>query len=733
MHRSHSLRGALLLPLLALALSPAAGAALDEQTRESLQRVDGERIVAADSEPGNWLTHGRTYGEQRFSPLAGVDTDNVDELGLAWSFELPTRRGQEATPIVVDGVMYVTGSWSMVFALDARTGEKLWSHDPRVPRATGRNACCDAVNRGVAVWEGKVFFGTLDGRLVALDAVTGEKLWERVTVDQSQPYTITGSPRVVKNQVLIGNGGGEYGVRGYLSAYDPDTGEMLWRFYTVPGNPADGFENEVMAMAAETWNGEWWKLGGGGTVWDSLAYDPELDLLYVGVGNGSPWNQKQRSPGGGDNLFLSSIVALRPDTGEYVWHYQTTPGETWDYTATQHMILADLEIDGEVTPVIMQAPKNGFFYVLDRRDGRFISAENFVRINWATHVDPETGRPVETPDARYSDEPRLTFPSPSGAHNWQPMSYSPQTGLVYIPAMDVPATYGADPESPRASTYWQTGTDMAKGTTPMQLGPDIERSMYDQLVKASLLAWDPVRQEAAWRVPHEHPWNGGTLATAGGLVFQGDAMGFFSAYRATDGERLWQAPANNGIVAAPISYEVDGEQYVAVLAGWGGAMALYGGAVNDNAVGGATGRMLAYKLGAEGSPPAGPAPLPEMPEPPPLDVSDDTLERGFDQYARHCAVCHGFRAIGGGVIPDLRYLTPEKHEVFGQIVGEGMLHAAGMPSFEDRLSAEDIEAIHAYVIFESQREWERQDDWGWWRAVKETAADAAAWVLLKLQ
>jgi len=733
MDRSKSKRGLAFLPLLAIVLPQIAGAALDDQVRESLQRVDGARIVNADSEPGNWLTHGRTYGEQRFSPLAEVDADNVDQLGLAWSFELPTRRGQEATPIVVDGVMYVTGSWSMVFALDARSGERLWSYDPRVPRATGRNACCDAVNRGVAVWEGKVFFGTLDGRLIALDAVTGDKLWEKVTVDQSQPYTITGAPRVVKNKVLIGNGGGEYGVRGYLSAYDPDTGEMLWRFYTVPGNPADGFENEAMAMAAETWNGEWWKLGGGGTVWDSMAYDPDLDLLYVGVGNGSPWNRDLRSPGGGDNLFLSSILALRPDTGEYVWHYQTTPAETWDYTATQHMILADLEFEGETVPVIMQAPKNGFFYVLDRRDGRFISAENFVFVNWASHVDPETGRPVETNDDQYRDQPKLTFPSPLGGHNWMPMSYSPLTGLVYIPAMDLPSVYGADPVYPRDSTYWNTGTDFAIGSTPMAIGPDIERSMFKRLMKASLLAWDPVRQEAAWRVEHAHPWNGGTLATAGNLVFQGDAMGFFSAYRADNGERLWQAPANNGIVAAPISYELDGEQYVAVLAGWGGSMALHGGAANDLAMGGATGRMLAYKLGASGNPPPGPAPLPEMPEPPALDVSDETLEQGFEEYARHCTVCHGFRVIGGGVIPDLRYLTPEKHALFGQIVGKGMLQPAGMPSFEGRLSEEEIEAIHAYVIFEAQREWERQNDWGWWRAVKETAADAAAWVLLKLQ
>ncbi|MEJ2603161.1 MAG: PQQ-dependent dehydrogenase, methanol/ethanol family [Gammaproteobacteria bacterium] len=617
-------RRALALALITAACFPgAATGAVDEQTRESLLTVNGSRIAGADREPGNWLSHGRTYSEQRFSPLAQVDADNVDELGLAWFFELPTRRGQEATPLAVDDVLYVTGSWSMVFALDARSGEELWRYDPAVPRSTGKNACCDAVNRGVAVWEGKVFFGTLDGRLIALDAITGDKLWERVTVDQSKPYTITGAPRVVKNKVIIGNGGAEYGVRGYVSAYDVDTGEMIWRFYTVPGNPADGFESAALERAAGTWTGEWWKLGGGGTVWDSMAYDPELDLLYVGVGNGSPWNRKLRSPGGGDNLFLSSIVALRPDTGEYVWHYQTTPADNWDFTATQHMILAELEIGGERTPVIMQAPKNGFFYVLDRRDGRLISAENFVPVNWASHVDQETGRPVETIDSDYQETPRLTFPSAIGAHNWQPMSYSPLTGLVYIPAMEVPATYGGDLVFPRPSAYWQTGTDLSIATTPMALGPDIERSLIRRLIKSYLLAWDPVRQRAVWRVAHEHPWNGGVLSTAGGLVFQGDAMGFFSAYRASDGERLWQAPANNGIVAAPISYEVDGDQYVAVLAGWGGSLALHGGAANDPAVGGATGRLLVYRLGAAGQPPPGPAPLPAIPEPPELTADDE--------------------------------------------------------------------------------------------------------------
>jgi alcohol dehydrogenase (cytochrome c)/quinohemoprotein ethanol dehydrogenase len=332
--------------------------------------VNASRITAADQEPGNWLSHGRSYDEQRFSPLKQINSDNAADLGLEWIYEFDTRRGLEATPIVVDGVMFTTGAWSQVFALDARSGELLWKYDPEVPGEWAVHACCDVVNRGVAIWEGSVFVGTLDGRLVSLDARTGKVNWTVLTIDKSKPYTITGAPRVVNGKVVIGNGGAEYGVRGYVSAYSAETGAMAWRFYTVPGNPAEGFESEVMEKAAETWTGEWWTMGGGGTVWDSMAFDPELNLLYIGVGNGSPWNQQLRSPGGGDNLFLSSIVALDADTGKYVWHYQTTPGETWDYTATQHMILTELEIDGRERKVLLQAPKNGFFYVLDRENGR---------------------------------------------------------------------------------------------------------------------------------------------------------------------------------------------------------------------------------------------------------------------------------------------------------------------------------------------------------------------------
>jgi len=357
------------------------------QIQQATATIDGARI--SKGEPGNWLSTGRTYDEQRHSPLDQVNRETVKDLGLEWYWDTGTKRGLEATPIVVDGVLFTSGAWSVVWAHDAKTGELLWEYDPEVPRDWGRYVCCDVVNRGVAAWKGKIYFGTIDGRLIALDAGTGESVWQVNTILPDRPYTITGAPRIVKDKVIIGNGGAEYGVRGYITAYNTETGAEEWRFYTVPGNPDDGFESEDMELAATTWRGgKWWEVGGGGTVWDSMAFDPELNLLYIGTGNGAPWNRYIRSPGGGDNLYLASMVAINPDTGKRVWHYQTTPGDTWDYTAVQHMILADIEINGEMRKVIMQAPKNGFFYVIDRTNGDFISAEAYVPITWATHVDP---------------------------------------------------------------------------------------------------------------------------------------------------------------------------------------------------------------------------------------------------------------------------------------------------------------------------------------------------------
>jgi quinohemoprotein ethanol dehydrogenase len=673
---------------------------LAEQIRRTTASVDGERILSADAEPGNWLTHGRTYSEQRFSPLAIIDDRNVADLGLAWHYDLETHRGMEATPLVIDGVMFSSGTWSIVYAHDARTGELIWSFDPQVPREWAVHLCCDAVNRGVALWEGRVYVGTLDGRLIAIDAADGSQLWSVQTTDTSRPYSITGAPRVIKGQVIIGNGGAEFGVRGYVSAYDADSGEMTWRFYTVPGDPSKPFESPAVEMAAATWHGgEWWEIGGGGTVWDSMAYDAEMDLLYIGVGNGSPWNQYMRSPGGGDNLFLSSIVALRPDTGEYVWHYQTTPGDRWDYTATQHMILADLEIDGELRQVLMQAPKNGFFYVIDRLTGDFITAEPYVPVNWASRIDAATGRPVLTESADYSEKAQLTVPAPYGGHNWHPMAFSPDTGLVYIPAQEIPFVFSQDRSFEYARGFWNTGVDIPLNSIPDD--PESRKALM-AMVKGRISAWDPVAQKEVWSVQHKGPWNGGMLATAGNLLFQGNANGEFVAYRADNGERLWSFPAQTGIVAAPISFELDGEQYVTVVAGWGGVLALGGGPVAALAGVRNVSRVLTFKLGAGGSlPPLDD--LPPVPEPPPRIEDPELIAQGKFGFNKRCSMCHGLDAVGGGVVPDLRFMSAQSHEQFYAIMLGGLHSKRGMVSFAAVLDAQDAEAIHAYIIDEAHK------------------------------
>ena len=667
----------------------------------SVAGVNSTRLLQADKEPGNWMSHGRTYSEQRYSPLSQIDTRNVSSLGLAWFHDLETERGIEATSLVVDGVMYTTSAWSIVHAIDARSGKPIWSFDPEVAKDKSKHTCCDVVNRGVAIWEGQVFFGALDGRLFALDAASGKVNWQVATFDPALPYTITGAPRVVKGKVLIGNGGAEFGVRGYISAYNVTDGSLAWRFYTVPGDPALGFESDTMKMAATTWNGEWWKIGGGGTVWDSMAYDPELDLLYFGVGNGTPWNQEIRSPGGGDNLFLSSIVAVRPDTGDYVWHYQTTPGESWDYTATQHIILADIELNGSSRKVLMQAPKNGFFYVLDRKTGELLSANNYINITWATDVDMETGRPVEVPEARYKNAPFMVYPSYLGGHNWHPMSYSPQTGLVYIPVLDLPAMYGQPEHFKYNPGIGNTGTNSVVGGLP---DDQAERDAIGALIKGRLLAWDPVKQQEAWHVEHRGSWNGGTLATAGNLVFQGTADGKLVAYRADTGEQLWDFATQTGVVAPPMSYEIDGEQYISVNVGWGGAFALvFGEYVQAESLPNVS-RVLTFKLGGKTTLPDVPWKAAVVFNPPELTADSETVALGFATYQDVCMGCHGLNAVSGLIIPDLRgsgYLHDEK--TWEAVVRGGLLKDRGMASFADNISAEQSRAVLAYVIQQAQR------------------------------
>jgi len=669
--------------------------AATEETRTAW--VDAERLANADAEPENWLAHGRTSSEQRYSPLEQINDSNVGELGLTWYHDLDTTRGQQASPIVVDGTMYTTSAWSKVQALDAGTGQLRWQYDPEVPKAWDAKSCCGVQNRGAAVWKGRVYFGTIDGRLIALDAETGELEWEVQTTDRTDNYSITGAPRVANDLVIIGNGGAEYGVRGYVTAYDTDTGEQAWRFWVVPGNPEDGFENEAMEMAAETWTGEWWANGGGGTAWDSFAYDPELNLFYIGTGNGSPWPRTLRSPDGGDNLFLCSIVAVNADTGEYVWHYQTVPGDTWDYTSVQHMILADLEIEGRERKVIMQAPKNGFFYVLDRETGEFLSAENIMPVNWATHIDPESGRPVEAEGARYDEVgiAKKISPGPGGAHNWQPMSYSPDTGLVYLPAKQEPMTYRIEKDFGPRSVGANFGVDF---WNPMDEVADLPPEFGEEF-QGYLLAWDPVTQKEVWRSTHSTFHNGGVLSTAGNLVFQGNIDEHIVAYNAESGDSLWSMYTQTAMLAPPITYAMDGEQYIAIVAGYGSSAALWASdELNPDGKKRNISRVLAFRLGGGESLPEMAA-LPDLPPAPDDFGTDAQITAGEVLFSRNCGGCHGGFALGNGLLPDLRH-SPFVADAaaFRDVVIDGALIEKGMVSFADILSEEDTEAVRAYVV-----------------------------------
>ncbi|HEX5000663.1 MAG TPA: PQQ-dependent dehydrogenase, methanol/ethanol family [Terriglobia bacterium] len=673
-------------------------AAGNQQAAKTPAAVNAARLVGAAAEPGQWMSHGRTYDEQRFSPLDQIKADNVKGLGLAWFADLDTHRGQEATPIEVDGVLYISTAWSKVLAFNATTGEKLWDYDPKVPGGWAVNACCDVVNRGVAVWEGKVFVGTLDGRLVALDAGTGKMLWEVNTIDQTKPYTITGAPRVVKGHVLIGNGGAEFGVRGYVTAYDAATGKMDWRFYTVPGNPKDGFENPILETAARTWAGEWWTLGGGGTVWDSMSYDPDLDLLYIGVGNGSPWNRTYRSQGKGDNLFLASIVALRPDDGSYVWHYQTSPGESWDHTAAQQMILADLEINGAKRRVLMQAPKNGFFYVLDAKTGELISANNFTAVSWATGIDMKTGRPLWTPEARYDETGKLfrSLQNPNGAHTWHSMSYSPLTGLVYIPIHHANFVYGNNRNFKPTILATNVGADFS-GNAPANAKAAEEAYAS---VGGRLIAWDPIAQKEVWGLDRMGQANGGALSTAGNLVFQGTGMGEFMALNAQSGEQLWSTSVQTGVLAAPISYEVGGKQYVAIMVGSGGSWGMIGGEQNikGNNLPNIS-RLLVFALDGKATLPPAPPKGERKLEPPPATAPAATVAAGAGLYGTYCGTCHGAGTAQMGILPDLRYSEALKTaDAWSSVVLGGALEDEGMASFKAILDNEKAEAIRAFVI-----------------------------------
>ena len=667
---------------------------------------DAARAVddAAIADVGNtaeWLTYGRNHNEQRFSPLDLVDAENVAGLKVDWFLDIPHPVGLVSTPLVADGVIHFVDSRNVVRAADAATGELLWIYDPEVAKhAAGRmHMAFIHGSRGTALWGDKIYVATVDGRLIALKASSGEPVWTASTIDSTMPMYITGAPKAFRGKVLIGNGGTEHGpTRGYVTAYDADTGDEVWRFYVVPGNPADGFENAAMEMAAKTWTGQWWQKGGGGNVWHGMTYDPEFNAVYVGTGNGAPWNRKIRSPGGGDNLFLSSILALDADTGAYRWHYQTTPGETWDYNSNMDMVLADLRIAGRDVKALMHAPKNGFFYVIDRSDGRLVSAEPFAEVSWASHVDLETGRPVEIPAARYPDGgPVRVTPGPPGAHNWPPMSFNPVRGLVYIPTVH------------EAFEFSDVAVDIAGWKPPDWRAPVPARGygvearqvpLPEDRPAGTLQAWDPVRQRRAWEVPQATSWNPGTLTTGGDLVFQGTAAGDLVAYHAATGEVLWRHHMGLGISAPPITYRIGDRQYVALLVGWGSTAATSGGYDNYElgwAYRAHPRRLVVFSLQGTQELPPSPPPAPPVPlDDPALEIDEALADYGADVYG-NCRMCHGAGAVSGGASPDLRASAVVlSNTAFESVVRGGALAAQGMPAFQ-ALSDRHLKALQHYI------------------------------------
>jgi quinohemoprotein ethanol dehydrogenase len=653
--------------------------------------------------PGEWPSDGRDYSAQRFSPLTQINVSNVSRLGLAWYDDLDTLRGVEATPIYADGVLYNSLPFNIIKAYDAKSGRVLWTYDPKVPREMARYACCEPDSRGLAMWHGLIVIATLDGRLIGLDKSSGKPVWTTQALPSTMPYTITGAPRVFGDQVVIGNSGGDLGVRGFVAAFDAATGQKRWKFFLTPnpkGEPDHEASDPIMPMVRKTWSddGLWKQLGGGANPWDSIAYDPELKLVYVGTGNSSPHSQFYRSPGGGDNLFVCSIVALHAEDGSYAWHYQMIPGEEWDYTCTSSIVSADLTVDGKPRKVIMQAPKNGFFYVLDRKTGQLISGKSYVKVNWTLGLD-KNGRPIDNPAARYTEEPALVYPGPGGAHNWFPMAYSPRTKLAYFPAYQSGFVYARapnwTPQPFRSNSGWGGFSGEAlKKRMALQKEADKDE-------KAMLVAYDPVKQQVAWSVPLPRHGNGGVFVTASDLVFEGTTKQTFAAFDAKTGKQLWEFPTQSAPVAGGITYEVDGEQYVAINAGWGG-----GAAQVERGAGielpRAPARLLVFKLGATRTlPPL--AKAEPIPQPPPLRASEADIQAGAQLYADTCSGCHGREAVGG--VKDLRHIDAATHARFKDIVLGGIYADKGMASFKDLLSDKQAEQIHDYLIARANEDW----------------------------
>ncbi len=691
-------------------------------------RVDESRLSAAAGTPQNWYSGGRDQGGTYYSPLTLINERNVSELGFAWQYPLDGKRGQEATPTVIDGVMYTSGSWGYIYAVDAATGRDLWRYDPRPAYQAARNPCCDLVNRGVAVWRGRVYAASVDGRLHAVDAATGRKLWEVDTItDHMLPYSSTGAPQIAGDVVVIGNGGsdmGRGGVRGYISAYDLHSGALRWRFYTVPPPVGAAYENPELALADKTWDAHRQShYQGGGSAWDGFSYDPRLKLVYFGTGNAAPYDLRLLGPTHGDALYTASIIALHSDTGRMAWHYQTTPEDHWDYDATQKMILVDLRIDGVLRPVLMQASKNGYFYVLDRKTGKLLSAKNFTYVNWSSGVDLKTGRPAATPESDWSISPRVIYPGPAGAHTWHPMSFSPGTGLVYISALDVGSVWvdmahngGALKYSNGAFTVNAIDVDdnYVAGDLKTLFGvlpesQSVKSAHPGQEVREVLRAWDPIKQQTVWEQVTSRGargYDGGVMSTASNLVFQGRGNGDLVVYAADTGVILKVVPTGSHIMAAPMTYSVNDQQYVAVQAGYGGSGV--GFPIPQSSAARQyqnVNRIIAFKLGGRAVPSPPPRVEEEFPEPPPRSASEATVRAGEVKFFEECARCHAF---GPGITPDLRKLPIGIHAIFKDIVLRGAIAATGMERFDDVLTDEDADAIHAYLIDEGWKSYDAQ-------------------------
>ena len=656
----------------------------------------GDARIAANARTGKeWLSNGLDYAGTRFSPLKKIDAANVGKLGLAWAYDLESTRGVEATPVVVDGVMYVTAPWSVVHAIDVRTGKRRWVYDPKSPREAGWKACCDVVNRGVAVYRGKVYVGTLDGRLVAIDADTGQKAWEQDTrTDPARKITITAAPYAAKGMVFVGNGGGEYGTRGYVTAYDAATGAMRWRWFVTPGDPSKPFEDDSVALAALTWDPStrYWENGGGGNVWHSMAIDPELGLLYFGTGQPGPWARAKRGAVARDSLFTASVVALHLDTGKYAWHYQDNPADNSDFDSCQDAILTDLKIDGRVRKVLLHAQKNGFFYVLDRTNGQFISAKAFVPQTWAAAFDPN-GRPIETRERTASDDkPFDAVPGPFGGHNWQSMSYSPVTGLAYFPAHHIPLVLSTDTDWTQDS-YKSGGPMRPMGGIGWNLGMQVNARPPANKPFGRLIAWDPVRQKEAWSIDQGAPWNGGTLVTASNLVFQGTADAHFRAFDAKTGKQLWETPVGSGVIAAPMTYEVDGKQYVSIAVGWGG---VYGQSARHSDLN-TRGTVYTYVLGGTAkAPPFQKYELGPLISGVAYDPKD--VPAGTALYVSNCVFCHGVPGVDkGGNIRNLGYVDKDFIQNLETVLFDGPFASQGMPDYKGKLTAADAAKLKAFI------------------------------------